>query len=159
MLNSHQLEDMMEAGLKTAMKTIPSQDRRLDVLRAHTLKAMQSDTSNAVVQSLINFKNFPFFREKVIQDAQVEELESKSISDIPQDMNKDQEDVGGFSRKPVETKRRGPLRNADGEIITDDDIIEEAYTMYVENPEPLTHSTTFQIIELLNKVAFDESVL
>ena len=152
MLSAAELEDLRDSNLKKIARSVPMQETSLDVLRLHTFKAIQSDTGNHVVQSLLNFKNFPFFREKVLQDEAQVDSEVKIVEGTDEHEAKLPNDAAKDNKTLKNVKPRAVLKNSDGEIVTDQDIIDEVHTMYVANNEPLTHSSTYQIIDLLNKV-------
>lgn len=159
MLNSEELKAIKDDGMKSVYKKIPLQESSLQVLRRHTLRSMQSESANVVVQSLVNTNNIPFFREKVIQgdpgDPERQGTESESKSNLNLET---MEAEGGLFKKPV-VKQRVVLKNADNELITDEQIIKEAHELYVNNEESLTQCSNYQIIELLNRVGCRDLVL
>ena len=154
MLDSTELQDLRDADIRSIARGVPATEASLDVLRSETCRALQLDNCNAVLKSIINAENLAFFRQKVIQDEVVDEVEI-----CIDDLIGDKDGKGSATTKSISDQAQGfyklppkQIKNKDGDLCTEKDIINEAFQLYVKQDEPLIKSKAYSVTCLLNKV-------
>lgn len=161
MLDSSELQHLKGANIRSITRGVPATEASLEVLRSETCRALQQDNCNAVLKSIINAENFAFFREKVIQDVVIDQDEI-CIDDLIGDKDGESsattksiaDQTQGFYKLPPKQ-----IKNKDGDLCTERDIIDEAFQLYVKQDEPLIKTKAYNVTCLLNKVHMFYQVL